>query len=70
MKAAQKDPRQWGEYVDVRVNAPELLEKELSRKFPKRVLLGSTTECFQPAEREYRLTYKILEILNRNRVCY
>jgi DNA repair photolyase len=70
MKVAQKDSRQWGAYVDVRVNAPDLLEKELLEKPPKRVLLGSTTECFQQAERKYRLTYKILEILNKNRVRY
>jgi DNA repair photolyase len=56
--------------VDARVNAPELLENELLKKRPRRVLLGSTTECFQPAERKYRLTHTILEILNRNKVRY
>lgn len=60
----------WGEFVDVRVNAPELLEKELLAKNPKTVLLGSTTECFQPIESKYRLTGKILEILNRHKVRY
>jgi len=64
----KKEP--WGEFVDVRVNAPELLEKELLAKKPKTVLLGSTTECFQPAEGKYRLTQKILEILNRHKVRY
>jgi len=69
-KSVSNDPRNWGEYVDVRINSPELLEKELCKKKPARVLLGSTTECFQPAERHYRLTCRILEILNRNGIYY
>lgn len=69
-KVTERDKRQWGEYVDVRLNAPELLEKELSVRKPKRVLLGSTTECFQPSEANYRITYKILEILNSHKVRY
>jgi DNA repair photolyase len=65
-----KDTREWGTYVDVRVNLPELLEKELFEKKPGRVLLGSTTECFQPAEKKYRLTENILKILNARKVRY
>jgi len=34
------------------------------------VLLGSTTECFQPIEKKYNLTRRILEILNRHQVYY
>mgnify|MGYP001606583619 CR=1 FL=1 len=60
----------WGTYLEVRINAPELLEKELVKNKPRAVLLGSTTECFQPAEGKYRLTKKILEILNRFQVHY
>jgi DNA repair photolyase len=56
--------------VDIRVNAPELLEKEIILKKPKNVLLGSTTECFQPVERKYRLTKRILEILNKHKIYY
>ena len=60
----------WGEYVDIRINAPESLEKELRAKKPHTVLLGSTTECFQPAEKKYQITKKVLEILNNHRVYY
>ncbi len=54
----------WGEFVDVKINAPEVLEKELSRK-PKRgvVLLGSVTDAYQPIEEKYQLTRRILEVL-------
>ncbi len=69
-KVNSSDPRIWGEYVDARVNAPLLLEKELSKKIPKRVLIGSTTDCFQTSEKNYRLTWQILEILNKHKVYY
>jgi len=60
----------WGEYVDVRINCADLLEKEIDRKKPQTVLIGSTTECFQPVERKYRLTRHVLEILNKKQVEY
>jgi len=60
----------WGEYVDIRINAPELLIKEIALKKPKCVLLGSTTECFQPVEKKYHVTSRILEVLNGHGVPY
>lgn len=60
----------WGEYVNIRINAPELLEKEIRLKKPKVVLLGSTTECFQPIEAKYQLTKRLLEVLNKYEVKY
>lgn len=60
----------WGEYVDIRINAPGLLEKELTAKKPKTVLLGSTTECFQPIEKKYQITRRALEILNKHKIYY
>jgi len=54
----------WGHFLDVKINAPEVLAKELARK-PKRgiALLGSVTDAYQPVERKYRITRAILEIL-------
>jgi DNA repair photolyase len=54
----------WGHFLDVKINAPEVLAKEMARK-PRRgmVLLGSVTDAYQPSERKYRLTRAILEIL-------
>lgn len=69
-KTTAKESRAWGAYVDARVNAPELLAQEIRLKKPRRVLLGSTTECFQPAERRFGLTRKILRILNESGVEY
>jgi len=69
-KSVRKDEREWGEYIDVRVNTPELLEKEIRSKSPRKVLLGSTTECFQPYELNAGVTGKVLDILNAQGVKY
>jgi DNA repair photolyase len=55
----------WGDFLDIKINAPEVLEKQLSSHKIKRgvVLLGSVTDVYQPAERKYRITRSILEIL-------
>lgn len=54
----------WGRFLDVKINTPEVLARELARK-PKRgvALLGSVTDAYQPVEQKYRLTRAILEIL-------
>ena len=58
-KKAQKEPFKWGEYVKVKVNALEVLNRELGSIRPEKVLLGSTTECFQPVEKKYGITQSI-----------
>lgn len=60
----------WGEFVEIRINSPDLLEKEILLKKPGTVLLGSTTECFQPIEKKYRIMQRVLEILNKHKVYY
>jgi len=67
-RVVSRKNKPWGEYVDIRINSPELLEKEIIKNKPKQVLLGSTTECFQPIERKYKVTEKILGILNKHGV--
>jgi DNA repair photolyase len=56
----------WGEFVDVKVNAPELLEKELARKKKGTVWLSGVCDPYQPLEAHYGLTRRCLEILTRN----
>lgn len=56
----------WGEYVDVKVNAPEVLERDIGRLKPGEkgaVLLSSVCDPYQPVEAEYGLTKRILAIL-------
>lgn len=60
----------FGQTLGIKSNAPDILEKELKYKKPKRVLLGSTTECFQHQELKYKLSEKILQILNKHQIPY
>lgn len=55
----------WGEYVDIKINAPELLEKELAAAKRGVVMLSTVIDPYQPLEKKYQLTRKCLEILLR-----
>jgi DNA repair photolyase len=56
-----KEP--WGAFVDVKVNAPELLAKEVRKKKKGRVWISGVCDAYQPLERKYRLTRRCLEVL-------
>lgn len=53
----------WGGFVDIKINAPELLAKEIARKPMGRVWVSGVCDPYQPAEKKYLLTRKCLEIL-------
>ena len=66
----------WGEYVDIKINTPEIFEKEikkLSNKVLKQnefktgnkpvIFFGSVTDPYQGVEAKYELTRKCLEII-------
>ncbi len=55
----------WGDFVDVKINAPELLAEEVMRKRRGTVWLSGVCDPYQPLEENYRLTRKCLEILVR-----
>lgn len=50
----------------MKVNAPEILREEIGRRKRDVVALSGVTDPYQPAERKYKLTKKILEILRDN----
>jgi len=56
-----KEP--WGEFVDVKINAPGLLQQEINKKPPGRVWMSGVCDPYQPLETKYELTKKCLEIL-------
>ena len=56
-----KEP--WGQFVDVKVNAPDLLKLEITRKKRGRVWVSGVCDPYQPLERKYKLTRQCLEIL-------
>jgi DNA repair photolyase len=47
-----------------KTNAAELLRRELSAKNyrPSAIVIGANTDCYQPAERELKITRSILEV--------
>jgi DNA repair photolyase len=57
---------QWGSYVDVRVNAPELLEHEL-RTLPRHPIkfCPIVSDPYQAVERRFELTRRCLQVIGR-----
>ncbi len=53
----------WGEYVDLKINAPELLRKQLVRAKPGTVWISSVTDPYQPLEAKHELTRRCLKEL-------
>ena len=61
------DERQWGTYVDAKINAPQVLEREIRKVEKKRVVfISSASDPYQPVEAKYRLTRRVLEILRKH----
>jgi DNA repair photolyase len=59
--SGHKEP--WGEFVDVKINAAEMLEKQLSRAKKGVVWIASVCDPYQPVEETYAVTRRCLEIL-------
>ncbi len=56
----------WGQFVDIKVNAPDLLRREITRKKPGKVWLSGVCDPYQPVEKKLALTRRCLEILAEN----
>ncbi len=56
----------WGEFVDVKINAPILLQREIKKKRTGRVWISGVCDPYQPLEKKYKLTIRCLEILLKN----
>ncbi len=59
------DDRAWGDYVDVKINAPYVLERELRGLKREEVFLSSASDPYQPVEARYRVTRRCIEVLRR-----
>ena len=53
----------WGSFVDVKMNAPEVLRKQLKRAERGRIIMSSVTDAYQPLEAKYKITRKCLEVI-------
>jgi DNA repair photolyase len=56
----------WGQFVDVKVNAPDLLARQIKKKKPDTVWISGVCDPYQPLEAKYQLTRQCLEILAQN----
>ncbi len=66
MKRFTDHPEPWGAFLDAKVNAPDLLARQLARRrAPLRecVFLSSVTDPYQAPEKKYELTRRLLEVL-------
>jgi len=53
----------WGSFVDVKINAPEVLRRQLKRADKGKIIMSSVTDPYQPLEAKYKITRKCLEVL-------
>ena len=66
MKRFTGHTERWGDFLDAKINAPEVLKRQLERKrgvIKGGVFLSSVTDLYQPAESIFKLTRGILEVL-------
>lgn len=54
---------EWGEFVDVKINSPQVLARELVTSAKGIVMLSSVTDPYQPLDKKYELTRKCLQKL-------
>jgi DNA repair photolyase len=66
MKRFTGHRQKWGEFVDAKINAPDLLKQEIENRKVGRVWISGTCDPYQPLEKKYELTRKCLEILSRH----
>lgn len=66
MKRFTGHKEKWGEFVDIKINAPDLLANEVKKKRKGRVWISGVCDPYQPLEMTYMLTKKCLEILVQN----
>jgi len=66
IKRFQNIKEAWGDFVYVKINCPELLEKELRKAKKGNIFMSSVCDCYMPIEEKYKITRKILEILSHD----
>ncbi|MFC1918401.1 radical SAM protein [Chloroflexota bacterium] len=66
MKRVTGHREPWGEFVDVKVYAADLLRVEINKKKKGRVWVSGVCDPYQPLEVKYKLTRQCLEILVQN----
>lgn len=63
MKRFSGHEEPWGKFLDAKVNAPEVLAREVKRRKPGHVFMSSVCDGWQPAEKRFGLSRECLKIL-------
>ena len=63
MKRFTGHSEKWGEFLDIKVNAPDLIPLKSSKYEGKYIFLSSVTDPYLPLEKKYKLTRRIIEKL-------
>ena len=63
MKRFTGHQEEWGEFLDVKVNAPDLIPKNATKYKGKYIFLSSVTDPYLPLESKYELTRQIIQKL-------
>ncbi|MBA3028287.1 MAG: radical SAM protein [Desulfobacteraceae bacterium] len=63
MKRFTGHEEEWGTFLDVKINAPDLIPEKTNKYFGKHLYLSSVTDPYLPHEKKYALTRRILEKL-------
>jgi DNA repair photolyase len=66
MKRFTGHTEKWGEFVDAKINAVSLLQREVKKKRVGSVWISGVCDPYQPREKEYELTRGCLEVLSRH----
>ena len=63
MKKYSGHSEEWGQFVDAKVNLPEVLSTDVRRHQPGATVVGSVCDPYQPIEEKYQLSRRAIAIL-------
>jgi DNA repair photolyase len=66
MKRYTGHTERWGGFVDAKINAPELLAREVKKKNVGRVWISGVCDPYQLLEKKYKLTRRCIEIFTEH----
>src|SRR2546423_12538889 len=64
-RRGQEDEQGWGRWVQVKVNAADILRRQmLNIPMEARIAIGTATDSWQPLDKKYEIARKILQELS------
>jgi DNA repair photolyase len=60
---ARHEGKDWGTWVEVKINAPQLIARDRLKVFGSRIFFSSATDPYQYLELKYRLSRRCLQML-------